>query len=65
MDMLRSTTVGHLPTVLEFCPAEGTSISQLEAHLQAAPVKQFPANHNIIEQSVCQVADRGSQQCPL
>lgn len=54
LDMLRSTTTWHPPTVLELRPVETTSISQLEVHLQAASVKQLPANHDIIEPSACQ-----------
>jgi hypothetical protein len=61
LDTSRSTTAGHLlHSALELRRTETTtSASQLEAHLQAAPVEQFPQNHDIIEQSVCQVADRG------
>jgi hypothetical protein len=64
--MSRLTTAGHLPdSALELRRAETTtSVSQLEAHLQAAPVKQFSENHDIVEQSACQVADRGPRQCP-
>jgi hypothetical protein len=60
-DMSLSNTAGHLPhSALELNRAETTtSASQLEAHHQAAPVGQFPENHDIIEQSACQVADRG------
>jgi hypothetical protein len=66
LSMSRSTTAGHLPhSALEFRRAETTiSASQLEAHLQAAPVEQFPENHDIVEQSACQVADRGPRQRP-
>jgi hypothetical protein len=65
LDMSCSTTAGHLPhSALELRHAETTtSASQLEAHLQAAPVEQFPENHNIVEQSACQLADRGPRQC--
>jgi hypothetical protein len=63
--MSRSTTAGNLPySALEFRLAETTSASQLEAHLQAAPVEESPENHDIVEQSACQVADRGPRQCP-
>jgi hypothetical protein len=41
-----------------------TSASQLEAHLQAAPVEQFPENHDIIEQPACQVADGAHNNVP-
>jgi hypothetical protein len=59
LDMSCSTTAGHLPhSALELRRA-----SQLEAHLHA-PVEQFPENHDIVEQSACQVADRGPLQCP-
>jgi ferredoxin len=66
LDMSCSTTVGHLPhSALELRRAETTtSASQLEAHLQAAPVEQFPEYHDIVEQSACQVADRGPRQRP-
>jgi hypothetical protein len=30
---------------------------KFKAHLQAAPVKQFPENHDIVEKSACQVAE--------
>lgn len=64
LEMSRSTTAGHLPhSPLHLCCAEATtSASQLETHLQAAPVKQFPENHDIIKQSGCQVADREPQR---
>jgi hypothetical protein len=60
LGMLRSTTAGHLPhSALELRrPGTTTSASQLEAHIQATPVKQFPENHDIVEQSACQVASR-------
>jgi hypothetical protein len=50
LDMSRSTTAGHLPhNVLELRRVETTtSASQLEAHLQTAPVEQFPENHDIV-----------------
>jgi hypothetical protein len=52
LDMSRSTTTGHIPhSALELRRAVTTSsASQLEAHLQAAPVEQFPENHDIVEQ---------------
>jgi hypothetical protein len=52
LDLSRSTTAGHLPhNALELCRAETTtSASQLEAHLQAAPVEKFPENYDIDEQ---------------
>jgi hypothetical protein len=37
---------------MEFHPAETTSASQSEAHLQAGLVAQFPENHDTVEQSV-------------
>jgi hypothetical protein len=51
-DMSCSTTTKHLPhCALELLHAETTTFaSQLEAHLQAAPVEQFPENQYIIEQ---------------
>jgi hypothetical protein len=52
----------HLPhNVLELRRAETTisACSHQGAHLQAAQVKHFPENHDIVEQSACQVADRG------
>jgi hypothetical protein len=60
-----SATAGHVPhTAREFCHAEITaSAPQLEAHLQAAPVEQFPENDDIVQQSGRQVADRGPLQC--
>jgi hypothetical protein len=63
--MSHSTTAGHLPhSALELRRTETTtSSSQPEAHLQAAPVEQSKENHDIVEQSACQVADRGPQQC--
>jgi hypothetical protein len=65
LDMSRSTTAGYLPhSPLELRRAETTtSTSQLEAHLQAALVEQFPENHDIVEQSASQVADSGPRQC--
>jgi hypothetical protein len=61
LDMLLSTTAGHLPhSALELLHAETTtSASWLEAHFQAALVEQFPENRDIVEQSAWQVADRG------
>jgi hypothetical protein len=55
LDMSLSSTAGYLPhNELELPHAETrTSASQLEAHLQAAPVEQFPGNHDIAEQSAC------------
>jgi hypothetical protein len=49
LDMLCSTTAGHLPqSALELRHAETTtSASQLGAHLQAAPVEYFPEYHDI------------------
>jgi hypothetical protein len=66
LDMSRSTTAGHLPhSALELCRAETkTSASQLQAHLQATPVEQFPENHDIVERSACQVGDSCQRQCP-
>jgi hypothetical protein len=62
-DMSRSTTAGHLPhSALELRPTETTSVTQLEAHLQADQVEQFKGNYDSVEQSACQVADRGPQQ---
>jgi hypothetical protein len=53
--MSHSTTAGHLShSALQLRRAETTtSASQLEAHLQAAPVEQFPENHDTVEQSAC------------
>jgi hypothetical protein len=64
--MSRSTTAGHLPHIaLKLLRTETTtSASQLEAHLQAAPAEQFPENHDIVEQSACQVSDKGPRQWP-
>jgi hypothetical protein len=66
LDMSRSTTVRHLPhSALELRRAETTtSASQQEAHLKAAPVEQFQENHDIVEESACQVAVRGPRQRP-
>jgi hypothetical protein len=66
LDMSGSTIAEHLPhSSLELRRAETTtSASQLEAHHQAVPVEQFPGNRDIVEQSACQLADRGPRQCP-
>jgi hypothetical protein len=66
LDVSRSTTAGHPPhSELELRrSATTTSASQLEAHLQAAPVEQFPENHSIAEQLACQIADRSPRQYP-
>jgi hypothetical protein len=66
LDMLCPTTARHiLHSVLKLSHAETTtSTSQLEAHLQVALVEQFPENHDIVEQSTCQVAERGPWQRP-
>jgi hypothetical protein len=63
-DTLRSTTTGHLPhSALGLRHAETTtSVSQLEAYLQVSPVDQFPENRDIVEKSVCQVAEKGPRQ---
>jgi hypothetical protein len=52
--MLLSVAARCLPhSVPELHHAETTTTaSQLETHLQAAPVEQFPENHDIIDQSV-------------
>jgi hypothetical protein len=62
LDISCSTTAGHLPlSVLELCHAETiTCASQLEAHLLIALVELFLENLHIIEQPICQVADRDS-----
>jgi hypothetical protein len=59
--MSLSATAEHvLHTALVLRSTETTvSAPQLEAHLQATPEEQFPENHDIVQQSVCQVADRG------
>jgi hypothetical protein len=64
--MSRSTTPGHLSYIaLEPRRAETTtSVSLLQAHLQAAAVEQFRANHDIVEHSAYQVKDKDPQQCP-
>jgi hypothetical protein len=64
LDMSCLTAVRHLPhCVLDLhCAETLTPTSQLKAHLKAALVQQFQENH-ILEQSACQVADRGLQ-CP-
>jgi hypothetical protein len=66
LDVSHLTTAGHLPhSVLKLHHAETTtSASQVEAHQQAAKIHQFPGNHDMVEQSVCQVADKGPQKCP-
>jgi hypothetical protein len=48
LDMSRSATDGHLPhSALELRRTEtAISASQLKAHLQAAPVEQFPENYD-------------------
>jgi hypothetical protein len=57
LDMSLSDTAGYLPhIVLELRRAETTtSVSHLEAHIQAAPAEQFPEKR-IVEQSTCQIA---------
>jgi hypothetical protein len=67
MAMLRSTTAELLPHIaLELRRIETTtSASQIEAYLQAASVEQYPENHDITEQSACQVLDGTPRQCPL
>jgi hypothetical protein len=52
--MLLSVAVRcHPHSVLELHHAETTcTASQLETHLQVAPVERFPENHDIIDQSV-------------
>jgi hypothetical protein len=59
LDMLHSTTAGHLPqSAQELCHAETTtSVSQLQAYHQATLVEQFTKN-NDIEPSACQLIDR-------
>jgi hypothetical protein len=54
LNMLLSVTARRLPhSVLELHHGETTTTaSQLETHLQAAPVEQFPENHHHIDQSV-------------
>jgi hypothetical protein len=56
--MFPSTTARLLPhSALKLRPAETrSSASQLEAHLQAAPVEQCPYNRDIVEQVACQAA---------
>jgi hypothetical protein len=58
LDISPSTTADQLPhCAVELRRAETTtSASQLEAHLQAAPVEQFPENRDIVGQSASQVA---------
>jgi hypothetical protein len=56
LDMLRSTIDRHLShSALEFCHA-----TQLEAHLQAVPVEQFPENHETTDK----VVDRSIAMSP-
>jgi hypothetical protein len=61
LDISPSTTAGHFPhSVLELRHAEAiTSTSQPEAHLPAAPVKQFPE-----DQATCQVAEGPTTMSP-
>jgi hypothetical protein len=50
-DTSYSTTAGyfcHCVLVLR-CAETTTAASQLEGHLQATPVEQFPENHDILE----------------
>jgi hypothetical protein len=65
LDMSCLTAARHLPhRVLGLhCAETLTPASQLKAHIKSALVQQFQENH-ILEQSACQVADRGLQQCP-
>jgi hypothetical protein len=55
MNTSRSVIAEHLPhSALELRRAEIiASASQLAVHLQAAPVEQFPENHDIVEHSAC------------
>jgi hypothetical protein len=59
LGVLLSAVTKHLPcSALELLHAETTtSASQLEAHLQAALLKQVPENHDIIEHSACQAEE--------
>jgi hypothetical protein len=41
-----------------------TSASQMEAYLQAAPVKDFREYHDVMERSACQIADGGQDNVP-
>jgi hypothetical protein len=61
INMSRSTTASQLS---HSAPESTTSTSALEAHVQATSVDQFPENSDIIEQLVCQVAERSTRQCP-
>jgi hypothetical protein len=65
--MSRSTIAGQLPhgALQQLRLAEITTpASQLEAHIQTAPVEQFPERPYIVEQSAFKVADKGQRQCP-
>jgi hypothetical protein len=55
LDMSHSTIAGHLPhSMPKLHHAEtATSATQVEAHLQAAKIQQFPENHNVVEQAAC------------
>jgi hypothetical protein len=66
LDMFHSTTARRLPPgAVEFSRAETkNSASQLEAHVQAALVNQFPKNGDIIDQSWCKVADKSRRKYP-
>jgi hypothetical protein len=63
--MSLSTTAGHVPrSALKLLRAQTTtSVSELEPHIQAAPEDHIQENTDIVEQSNCQVADRGPPQC--
>jgi hypothetical protein len=52
--MSHPTTPGYFPhRGLELrCAETTTSASQLEASLEAAPIEQFPENHDIVEQPI-------------
>jgi hypothetical protein len=54
LDTPRSTIAGHLHNwVLKLLRTETTtSVSHLEAHLQAAPAEHFPENYDILEQDI-------------
>jgi hypothetical protein len=53
LDESRSTIAGHLAhSALEFRRVKATtSVSQLEAQLQAAPAEEFPKIEDVVQQS--------------
>jgi hypothetical protein len=65
-DHISQHFAGHLPhSELEFRRAETkTPASQLEAHLQAAPVERLQEHCDIVQQPVRQIAVRGPRQYP-